>query len=85
MAPESVNLQSVDAMFATLLAETMQIKTMQREIKDDLASDRRRILALEQESANFKSRVAGAVAVISVLVGGIGFIVQMGLHKLFVR
>lgn len=82
--PRNVNLQSVDAMFATLLNETMQIKTMMRETRDIVERNERRVSALEQESAMFKSRVGGAVAVVSLIVGVIGFAVQTGLHKVFI-
>jgi len=80
-----VNLQSVDAMFATLLNETMQIKTMIRETRDMTERNERRVAALEQESIAFKSRMGGAIAAVSLLVGVVGFIVQVGLHKVFFR
>jgi len=80
----SVNLHSVDAMFATLLNETMQIKTMMRETRDIVERNERRVAVLEQESATFKARLGGAVAVMSFIVGVVGFAIQTGLHKLFV-
>lgn len=84
MSHENVNLQSVDAMFATLLNETMQIKTMMRETRDLVERNERRVAALERENEAFKAKLGGAVAVVSLLVGVIGFAVQTGLHKLFV-
>ena len=83
MSHENVNIQSVDAMFATLLNEVMQIKTMTRETRDIVERNERRVSTLEQDSAAFKARMGGAVAVISLLVGVIGFAVQTGLHKIF--
>lgn len=84
MGEHSVNLQSVDAMFATLLNETMQIKTMMRETRDLVERNERRVAVLEQDAANLKARLVGGVAVMSFIVGAIGFAVQTGLHKLFV-
>lgn len=81
----NVNLQSVDAMFATLLQETIQIKTMMRETRDLVETNERRVAQLERESSAFKARLGGAIAVVSLAVGIIGFIVQTGLHKLFIR
>ena len=81
----TVNLQSIDAMFATLLNETMQIKTMMRETRDVVERNERRVAALEQDSQAMKSRIGGAVAVVSLVVGVIGFAVQTGLYKIFGR
>ena len=72
-------------MFATLLNETMQIKTMMRETRDIVERNERRVAALERESEAFKSRIGGAVAVVSLVVGVIGFAVQTGLHKILTR
>ena len=80
-----VNLQSVDAMFATLLNELKQLKTMVRETRDLVERNEQRVLQLEQESVTFKARIGGAVAVVSLAVGVIGFVIQTGLHKLFFR
>lgn len=80
-----VNLQSVDAMFATLLHEIAQVKTMMRETRDLVETNERRVAHLEQESAAFKARLGGAVAVVSLAVGVVGFVIQTGLHKLFFR
>lgn len=84
MSHESVNLQSVDAMFATLLNETMQIKTMMRETRDLVERNERRVAALEREGEALKARLGGAIAVVSLMVGIIGFAIQTGLHKLFI-
>lgn len=80
-----VNLQSVDAMFATLLHEIAQVKTMMRETRDLVETNERRVAHLEKESAAFKARLGGAVAVVSLAVGVVGFVIQTGLHKLFFR
>lgn len=80
----NVNLQSVDAMFATLLNETMQIKTMMRETRDLVERNERRVAALEREGEALKARLGGALAVVSLAVGIIGFAIQTGLHKLFI-
>lgn len=80
-----VNLQSVDAMFATVIHELSQIKTMMRETRDLVETNERRVAALEKESAAFRAKLGGAVAVVSLAVGVVGFIVQTGLHKLFFR
>ena len=84
MSHENVNLQSVDAMFATLLNETMQIKTMMRETRDLVERNERRVAALEREGEALKARLGGAIAVVSLMVGIIGFAIQTGLHKLFI-
>jgi len=82
MTPD-VNLKSVDAMFATVLAELSQVKKLAQETRDLCVTNERRVLALEQAALTGKSRIAGAVAALSLVVGTLGWAVKEGIHRLF--
>lgn len=82
MSP-TVNLQSVDAMFARILIETKQLKALAEETRDAVATNSKRIDDLEGAQTVSKSRIAGAVAALSFVVGAIGFAVQHGLGRFF--
>lgn len=78
-----VDLNSVDAMFARILAETQALREIAEETRDSVSINSRRLDALEHEAAQNKSRIAGAVAALSFVVGAIGFVIHNGLEKLF--
>lgn len=85
MSDKDFNPRSTDAMFATILLRMDQQDAVLKEIRSAQKSDRADIDELKGVYETSKSRLAGAVAVISFIVGIAGWGISQGFHKLFDR
>jgi len=77
------NHKSTDAMFATILAKLESIENVTFDTQELAHKNRGRIDVIERSALVSTSRVAGAVAALSALVGALGFAVQKGLFHVF--
>jgi hypothetical protein len=83
MTEHTVNLMSVDAMFAKILIEIAQIKENGERTLLLVEQHDARITTLEGDSQMSKSRIAGAVAALSFVVGAVGYAVHHGIDRFF--
>lgn len=80
-----VNLQSVDAMFATVLSEIRQVRGLAEETRDLVRTNEQRVSTLERENLMTRSKIAGAIITLSLVVSSVGWIIQQGIGHLFNR
>jgi len=78
-----VNLQSVDAMFATVLSEIRQVRGLVEETRDLERSNERRVSIIEREQLVTRSKIAGAVVALSLVISTVSWFIQQGVHQLF--
>lgn len=81
--PTTVNLASVDAMFAKVLTKLEQMDSVSRETRDLMKNLTERVNTLERAGETLRAKIAGGVIAISCVVGVLGWLVQTGIGLLF--
>lgn len=72
----TVNLQTTDAMFAVLITKMDQAMVEIRGVRSLVERNEARVAALEQSNVEMKSRLVGAMFVISAVVGVVSWLLQ---------
>lgn len=85
MSDKDFNPRSTDAMFATILLRLDQQDQVLKNIQAIQTENRKDIDDLKGVYETTKSKISGAVAIISLVVGIAGWGISQGLHKLFDR
>jgi hypothetical protein len=83
MPSEHINLQSPDAMFASVLAELKGLQGAICETRDIVRRLESQVLILERENLAIRSKVVGGVIALSSVIGFVGWLVQQGITQLF--
>jgi len=83
MSSEHINLQSPDAMFASVLAELKGLQGAICETRDIMRRLEAQVLVLERENIAMRSKVVGGVVALSSVIGFVAWLIQQGFTQLF--
>lgn len=81
--PAVVNLQSTDAMFAVLITKMDQAMVEIRAVRGLVERNEARVAQLEQSNVEMRSKLIGAMFVLSAVAGFISWLAQQALPTFF--